>query len=107
MAKWAGVIGYAIASERSPGVYDYVIHERQHVGDWVRNIRRTWEEGRIVEDQRLNNSISIVADPYTMEHFFEIRYLTISGTRWIVSTIEVNAPRLVLQVGGVYNGPTP
>lgn len=106
MAKWSGVIGYSTATEVKPGVWDYVITERPHVGDLVRNTRRSEGNERVVEDLKLNNSISIVADAYSRQHFFEMRYLTLFGTRWVISTVEVFPPRLVLQIGGVYNGPT-
>jgi hypothetical protein len=29
------------------------------------------------------------------------------GTLWTLSNVEVQSPRLVLRLGGVYNGPTP
>ena len=107
MAKWSGVIGYSTATEVKPGVWDYVITERKHVGDLVRNTRRSEGNERVVEDIKLNNSISIVSDAYSLQHFFEMRYLTLFGTMWVISTVEVLPPRLVLQIGGVYNGPTP
>ena len=107
MTKWSGVVGYSTASEVKPGVWDYIVTERSHVGDLIRNTRRSEGNDRVVDDLRLNNSVSIVADAYALDHFFEMRYLTLFGTKWVISTVEVVPPRLILQVGGVYNGPTP
>lgn len=107
MSKWSGAIGYALASEIKPGVWDYIVNERHHVGDLIRNIRRSEGGEKVIDELRLNNSVSVVADAYAVDHFFEMRYITIMGTRWTITTVEVNAPRLVLQIGGVYNGPTP
>ena len=107
MAKWSGVIGYANpVAEIRPGVWDFLIVERHHVGDLVRNTRRSEGNERIVENLLLNNSISLVADPYARDNFFNMRYAMIFGTRWTIDTVEVQYPRLILQVGGVYNGPT-
>lgn len=54
----------------------------------------------------MGNSISIVADKYANEHFFLIRYVMWEGVRWTVTNVEVRAPRLLLSIGSVYNGPT-
>ena len=51
--------------------------------------------------------ISIVADPYANENFFAIRYVQWMGTLWKVTEVEVQSPRLLLRLGGKYNGPIP
>jgi hypothetical protein len=54
----------------------------------------------------VNNSISILADAYAYEHFFAIRYIRWAGALWTVNSVEVQRPRLILEIGGEYNGPT-
>jgi hypothetical protein len=61
---------------------------------------------KVNDDLSVNNSISIVADEYANEHFFAIRYVAWAGTLWTVTNVEVQSPRLLLTLGGVYNGPT-
>ncbi len=107
MAKFHGVIGYGEATEVSPGVHDDVITERSYYGDVVRNTRRLEDGTGVNDDLTVNNSISIVADAYASEHFFAIRYIRWAGALWTVTTVEVQSPRLLLRLGGVYNGPTP
>ena len=51
----------------------------------------------------MTNEISLVADPYARENFHMIRYACFMGTRWEVTSVEVQYPRLVLTLGGVYN----
>ena len=80
--------------------------ERPHVGDLVRNARRTEGGDRIIENLVLSNSVSLVADAFAMNHFFEMVYIEMFGTRWKITTVEVKPPRLILQIGEVYNGPT-
>lgn len=106
MAKFAGVIGYGEAAEIRPGVYDDVITEVLYFGDVIRNSRRLQEGEKVNDDLAVGNSISIVADQYANEHFFAIRYVNWAGVNWKVSTVEVQSPRLILRLGGVYNGPT-
>jgi len=106
MAKFYGAVGYASSVETAPGVWTDAITERNYYGDVLRN-SRTLQEGQTVNDGlSANNSISIIADAYASENFFAIRYVSWSGTLWVVNTVEVQRPRLLLRLGGVYNGPT-
>jgi hypothetical protein len=106
MAKFYGLIGYGFSEETVPGVWADVITEHMYVGDVIRNSRKLQENENLNNDISVGNSISIVADAYANEHFFAIRYLRWAGTNWIVSNVDVQSPRLILRLGGVYNGPT-
>jgi hypothetical protein len=72
----------------------------------VRNTRKLEPGEGLNNDISVGNSISIVADAYANEHFFAIRYIQWAGVLWTVSDVEVQSPRLLLRLGGVYNGPT-
>lgn len=80
--------------------------ERNYYGDVVRNNRRLDDSQSVNPNISVNNSISIVADPYANENFTAIRYVRWMNKLWTVSNIEVQRPRLLLELGGVYNGPT-
>ena len=106
MAKFYGDIGYGETLESAPGVWEDQITRRPYYGDVIKN-SRSLEEGESVNDDiSVGNSISIVADPYANEHFFAIRFIEWAGTLWKVSKVDVESPRLILRLGGVYNGPT-
>ena len=109
MPKFYDVVGYAEPREGSgdyEGVVEDRIVERRYYGDVLRNTRR-WESGSdILDNLRINNQISIVADAYAYEHFYAMKYVKWMGTRWVVTNVEVQRPRLLLTIGGVYNGPT-
>lgn len=108
MAKFSGKVGYGpTTAETAPGVWNEVVVERDYVGDILRNVRQLQTGESVNDDLSVDNSISIVADAYASEHFFAIRYVMWAGTRWKVSNVEVQSPRLLLRLGGVYNGPTP
>lgn len=106
MAKFYGQVGFAETVETRPGIWEEVITERNHYGDIVPNIRRLESGQSINDDVTVNNKISIMADPYACQHFFAMRYVRWMGILWKVSNVEVQYPRLMLTIGGVYNGPT-
>ncbi len=108
MVKFYDVVGYAGENvEIEPGVWADEITERSYYGDVIRPTRQSRETQESVNnDLSVGNSISIVADAYANEHFHAIRYVRWSGSLWSVPNIDVQPPRLILRLGGVYNGPT-
>jgi hypothetical protein len=106
MAKFHGKIGYAQTAETAPGVHEETISERLYYGDITRTSRALREGDQVNPNLTLGNSISIVADVYANEHIFAIRYVEWAGVRWTVEDVEVQAPRLLLRLGEVYNGLT-
>lgn len=105
MAKYFGKVGYILGyDEDVPGVHKANVVERDYFGDLTRNTRR-WDMGENRNDDlSLSNDISIVMDPFAMANFHSIAYVEYMGTKWKVNNVEVNYPRLILHVGGVYNG---
>lgn len=104
MAKFYGKIGYASTVETKPGVYEEQIIERSYYGDLIRNTRRLQSADQVNDDINISNEISIVADPYATNNFHTMRYAVFMGTKWKISNVEVSYPRLILTLGGVYNG---
>ena len=104
MAKYFGKIGYAEQVETAPGVWEEQITERQYYGDVVRNIRKLESSGDINDNINVSMEISIVADPYAIRNFHAMRYVEFMGSLWKITSVEVNYPRLILSIGGVYNG---
>lgn len=104
MAKWYGSIGYAETVETEPGLWEEQITERQYYGDLIRNIRKLQTSGGVNDDINVANEISIVADPYANQNFHAMRYVDFMGAKWKITSVEVQYPRLILTMGGVYNG---
>ena len=104
MAKFYGIIGFIKTEETSPGVWTENVAERYYYGDVNRNTRR-WESSNNQNDNlNINNEISIVADPYAIQNFHAIKYAEWMGSLWKINSIDVQYPRLILSIGGVYNG---
>lgn len=104
MAKFYGVIGYAVTEETEPGIYEERIVEKEHFGDVIRNTRRLSNAAKVNDDITISNQISIVADPFANNNFHSMRYASFMGSKWKVTEVEVQYPRLILTLGGVYNG---
>ena len=106
MAKFYGPIGYAVQKESRPGYWEDSIEEHNHSGDVLRNSSRwTASQESTNDDLNIGNQISIVADPFAMSHFHSMKYVGWLGANWKITSIDVKYPRLILTVGGVYNGP--
>lgn len=109
MAKFYGAVGYAEENVEDPpdsGIWKEHMVAHFYYGDVVRNTRVLHTGDKINDDISTTNSISVVADAYALEHFFAIRYVEWAGAKWTVSEVEVQSPRLLMHLGGVYNGPT-
>lgn len=104
MAKFYGAIGYAKTVETMPGVWTEQITERDYYGDVIRNSRRLQSSDKVNDDINISNQISIVADPYAINNFHSMRYAEFIGAKWKISDVEVQYPRLLLTLGGLYNG---
>jgi len=106
MAKFYGAIGFVNTVEKNPGVFVETPVEKNYYGDVTRNARR-WESTETINDSVVvNNTISIVADNYAYENIGAMRYVKWSGAAWKISSIDIQRPRLVLTLGGIYNGDT-
>ena len=104
MAKFYGQIGYAEPAETSPGVWVDKMTEHPAKGDVLRDQRKLESGENVNDDISLNNQFSIVADPYALGHYFAIRYVKWMGGYWKVTNVEVQYPRLLLTIGGLYRG---
>lgn len=103
MAKYSGKVGYVITTEKAPGVWTADTIEKLMRGDALNAVGRT-EGDKINEDIRLTLRISVVADEFAFRNFMYIRYVWYAGAKWNVNSVEVMRPRLILNIGEVYNG---
>ena len=104
MANFYGPAGYADTVETAHGVHEEKITERMYSGDLLRNTGLLQSAETLNDNVNVANEISIVADPFAYQNFYRMRYVGFMGTRWKVTKVEVQYPRLILTIGGVYNG---
>lgn len=103
MAKFYGNVGYVQTLESQPGIWTEQTSKRPYYGDVTRNVSRFQASGEVNDNITINNTISIVADPYANENFQYMRYVEWMGAKWKITNVEVKYPRLILSIGGVYN----
>lgn len=104
MAKFYGMIGYVVTKETEPGIYEEVVVENAYYGDVLKDSRRLQDRAKVNDDITISNRISIIADPFANNHFHSMRYVEMMGSKWKITDVEVAFPRLILSIGGVYNG---
>lgn len=103
MNKYYGTVGYAITEEVALDVWQDVIVERNYVGNVLRNTSRWNGSENLNDNLTINNRISIVADPFAYNNYSSIKYCTWMNSKWKVTHVEVAFPRLILDLGEVYN----
>lgn len=104
MSKWFGTIGYAMTNKTAPGVWTDEITERSYYGDMTSDRYKRQNSSGVNDDLILSNVISILADPFAEKNYSHMAYVEIMGTKWKIANVEIQYPRLVLTIGGVWNG---
>lgn len=105
MAKFCGKIGFVTYQETAPGVTEEVPVEKKYYGDLLRHVKRYQSTDKLNDDVYISNEISIIANAFLKENFANIRYVELLGVKWSITNVDAtNYPRMVLSLGGVYNG---
>jgi len=105
MAKWYGQIGFCIPKETDVDVWTEEIIEHSYYGDVIRNTRSNYDNSQINTGFNVSNRISFVADPYARENFYRMKYITFMGTKWTITSAEIeDYPRIVVNLGGLWHG---
>lgn len=104
MAKYHGYVGYGEDKETYPGVWEEVITEREYTGDVIKSRTNIQQTTTVSASLTLNNNFSILGDEFAFDNLYNIRYVTYSNKKFKVTGVEPERPRLILTVGGLYNG---
>lgn len=104
MAKFYGAVGYVEVQETGLDIYTNVPVERMYRGDIEENSRRLENGEGVNDDVKINNRVSIVADAYAYQHMHALRYVKWMGVAWKATSVVSKRPRLIITLGGVYNG---
>ena len=104
MGKWYGKIGYAETIETEPGIWEEQITERSYYGDVLTSRWMRQSSDKVNSDINISNRISIIADPFAIQNCSSMIYVEYAGSKWKISDIEIDHPRLIINLGGAYNG---
>lgn len=104
MAKYYGPLGFSVQEETRPGVFKERIVEHSVFGDMEKTRNQTENGGTVNDTIVFNGTLSFIADPFASENYANVKYVTYLNKKWAVKSIDVLPPRIVLNLGGVYNG---
>lgn len=104
MAKFHGKVGFGIPTEQESGLWVEKLEEYEYSGDLIQMSRLLQASEHVHDNMTLSVEISIVGDDFALKKFGLIRYVELGGVKWKVSKVNPLPPRLILTVGGVYNG---
>lgn len=105
MAKFSGLVGYVTQSETVPGVWTPVEITKPMRGDVIRQSSNSQNGDKVNSDITLSHRVSLVGDAFAFGNYFNISWLELYGMRWSVSSVEIQRPRIIVSLGGVWNGP--
>lgn len=104
MAKYAGQVGFASQVETVPGVWVNDIKERFLKGDVIRANANIESGTNINNDVSLNHRVSLIGASISTAEYYNIKYITLDGFKWEAKSIEIQRPRLIVTLGGMWNG---
>ena len=109
--KFSGMIGFELERVEDPdrpSVYRPQMIEKNYKGD-VLNRTSRWQQSDIAVDDNLNvsNRISVVSNKFLDDNLSSMKYIVFKGVAWKINSITLQPPRLILEMGGVYNGERP
>lgn len=103
--RYSGMIGFAPTKNKGDDdIWSEKIEEHPYKGDIVRHSYNAQNVEKLTDDVQVNMQISIVANEFAYNFMHLIRYATWRGVKWRVTSVEPQYPRLLLSLGGVYNG---
>lgn len=104
--RYCGNIGFGPTThEDGDDVWRETITERPYYGDVPKHLYMAKSGDKLTKDVQLSMQISIVADEFALQFMHLIRYAEWRGVKWEVTSVDPSQrPRLLLTLGGVYNG---
>lgn len=104
MARFSGLVGYVVQEEKVPGVWSDVEKSRKMKGDVIRQSSTNKSSDYVNDDVSLNHRVSLIGDAYAFDNYFNIKWVKMDTKKWKVATIEIERPRIIVSLGGVWNG---
>lgn len=106
--RYSGRVGYVHdAVETIPGIWEPAIIVKRMRGNVESLTSRSDNNDKVNSDLSTTHRISVVGDKYSFANFMYIRFAEHMGQFWEVNSVQVmGRPRMILNIGGLYNGPT-
>lgn len=104
MTKYSGMVGFVTQKETVPGVWTSDTVEKPMRGDVLRASSSNQDNSKVNSDVSLMHRISLVGSARQPMEYYNIKYVVLHGIKWEVTGIEIQHPRIILSLGGMWNG---
>lgn len=104
MARYSGLVGYVTDVEEPPGVWTPDENPVVMKGDIIRASTTNQDDGKVNANISLNHRVSLIGDAYAFNTYYAIKWIEIDGRKWEVKSVEIQRPRLIVTLGGLWNG---
>jgi hypothetical protein len=102
--KVSGIIGFEYTENTGHGVWKKGTTKKKYYMDinrvsWYNRESQQTVNGTFI----IQNTISVLLNPFLLDHYTQIKWLEFQGTKWKVSSVSLEEPhRLILSVGERY-----
>lgn len=108
--KYKGLVGFVSQGETVPGVWSPIENPKMMKGDVISlsssngNGSRIADTGKVNDDVSLNHRVSLMGDTYAFDNYLKMKWIQIGNTKFEINSVEIRRPRLIVSIGGVWNG---
>ena len=106
MNKTYSVIGFVKEMEvpEGSGIYRKTTIERSYYMDILRSTRQMQNSSSVNGELTISNQFSVIADSYLLDNTYAMTYLVYRNSKWKITSVELQYPRIILNVGGLFIG---
>lgn len=105
MSKFYGKIGYIKTTESKPGIWSENEITKDSYGDIINSSNKYTTDNSSTNDNiDISMVLSIILDEYIINNLRYIKFVEYMGVKWKVTKFEIKHPRILLTLGGIYNG---
>lgn len=102
MSRFSGLVAYITESEIAPGVWGPTETTKVMKGDIIRQSSNSQNGDKVNSDITLNHRVSLVGDAFAFGNYYNIKWIQIDGLKWSISSVEIQRPRIIVTLGGVW-----
>lgn len=106
MARFYGTVGFmqTVEDDSRPGMYFEKITEYpKRYGDILTNKWNSSPGKSINDDFKVANRISVVCNKKMISEAQFARYIIWNNVKWEITSVDIEPPRLIFTLGGIYN----